>query len=305
VSAHPEYGLADKFAELTRHWADLGANAELVLGRSALGVGISHLEPGSADPEYDFVKWCSWTYLHYFEFGRITVRFLERRAETYTVQIDLPGHRDTVRRLRTFLLHTLDPTSRSDRAVLSQCESWFSSVCGRSRPRDSSEWRLATEHLAREACTYVEKLVDVVRCIQRDRDHRNSVVEQWASQLAADHKPTEFDALIYEVARDIGHDHLNAGVIRQRHIDRWRRRLEAEHPGYDFSEIMRPLIEDALLRDLLEADFPITGLDVMDELGVPRGTEVGRLLSRARQIWVRGMTKSELLDALRREMRAT
>ena len=96
---------------------------------------------------------------------------------------------------------------------------------------------------------------------------------------------------------------MNAGVIRQRHIDRWRRRLEAaEHPGYDFNEVMRPLIEDVLLRDIFEADFPITGLDVMDELGVPRGREVGRLLARARQIWSHGMTRSELLDSLRREI---
>jgi hypothetical protein len=128
---------------------------------------------------------------------------------------------------------------------------------------------------------------------------------QWRAQLAADHKPTEFDAFIHEIARDLGHEHLNAGVIRQRHIHRWQRRLEAEHPGYDFYAVMRPLIESALLHEILEGDFPITGIDVMEHLGVPRGREVGRLLARARQMWSREMSKEQLLEALRREVDVT
>jgi hypothetical protein len=302
VNSRPGYVLAKQLGDFTRGWAELEACAERVLGQPALVEGVSQLQPGSVDPEYDFLKWCSWTYLHYYELARVTARFLERRADTYSITIDLSGHRELVRKLRTFLLHTLDVSSRSDRAVVQECETWFSAVCGRVRPQDLPDWIGASETLARDAVEYVENLVEVVRRIDADADHRDAVIAQWASQLAADHKPTEFDALIYEVARDIGHEHVNAGVVRQRNIDRWRRRLEAEHPGYDFGEVMRPLVEDALLRDVFEAEFPITGLDIIDELEVPRGRGVGRLLARAREIWSRGMTRSELLDALRSEI---
>jgi hypothetical protein len=62
--------------------------------------------------------------------------------------------------------------------------------------------------------------------------------------------------------------------------------------------VLRPYVEKALLEDILSV-LPITGLDVMETFGVPRGPEVGSLLQHAKKIWSPGMSRADLLGSLK------
>ena len=95
---------------------------------------------------------------------------------------------------------------------------------------------------------------------------------------------------------------MDVVAFRNRHLAAWRKRLEQLHDGFDFEYEVRRLVEDALLSEWPRL-LPITGTDVIKELGIPAGRDVGRALEIARGFFQGGtFDYADLLEKVRQEM---
>ena len=110
------------------------------------------------------------------------------------------------------------------------------------------------------------------------------VVEQWLFQVRRYHSPREFEKLVAITAKDMGQDFLNTARICDRYYDKWSKEFRLRTGDYDFEFEARKLIEHTLLTDA-ELPLPITGQDIIRQLGIPLGPGVGRLLKKARLLY--------------------
>jgi hypothetical protein len=137
-----------------------------------------------------------------------------------------------------------------------------------------------------------------IRAIETD-DSRESILLQWKLRRTRYHPPHEFDALIAIVARDMGRDALDIVKFRRKFYDGWKKNLDLLQGAYDFSVEARKLVEHALLTDTTPI-LPITGLDVIQELGLRPGPLVGEMLKKARDMYIaQPCSKEELITKLK------
>jgi hypothetical protein len=263
---------------------------------------ISLEMPKFDPPEFGFFRVVSWLYVLYHEAGKIGVTFLSDRLHTYGFDADghRSAHRRLVQQLRTFLQHNLDPREHHDKAVQDHCEAWLEVYCGTRVPGAHEQWQQCLLRLLEEALDFLNALLQTVRSIEQD-DSREEICRAWQLRIERYHPPHAFDELIAIVAADMGRDHLDPKRLRRQFYDKWTQELTLLTVGYEFAIEVRKLIEHALLTATTPV-LPITGHDIMQELGIPPGPEVGRLLQRARQLYDASPCSREmLLDQLRQE----
>jgi hypothetical protein len=263
---------------------------------------ISLEMPKFDPPEFGFFRSVSWLYVLYHEVGKIGVAFLEDRMPAYGLDPDgrLSAHSRLVQRLRTFLQHNLDPREHHDKAVQDHCEVWLEVHCGTRVPGAHEQWQKCLLGLLEEAFDFLDALLQTVRSIEQD-ESREEICRAWRLRIERYHPPHAFDELIAIVAADMGRDHLDPVRLRRQFYDKWTQDLRLLTVGYDFAIEARKLIEHALLTVTTRV-LPITGHDIIQELGVPSGPDVGRLLERARQLYdANPCSREMLLDQLRRE----
>jgi hypothetical protein len=151
-----------------------------------------------------------------------------------------------------------------------------------------------------EAFDFLEALLKVVRSIEQD-ESREEICRTWQFRIERYHPPHAFDALIAVVAADMGRNHLDPERLRRQFYNKWVQDLRLLTGSYEFAIEARKLIEHALLTVTTRV-LPITGYDIMQELGVPSGPDVGRLLERAPQLYnANPCSRDMLLDQLRQE----
>ena len=96
----------------------------------------------------------------------------------------------------------------------------------------------------------------------------------------------------------MGQDFLDPARICDRYYDKWSKELRLRTGEYDFEFEARKLIEHTLLTDA-ELPLPITGQDIIRQLGIPPGPGVGRLLKKARILYNETPgSKAELIERL-------
>ena len=260
-------------------------------------------QPGvGGNPELAFMQVTSWLYVHYFEAGRPGLGFLRRQAEGF-----LPGpfeewrHTAIVNNLRTSLQHNLELSTHSDIEIERLCGEWFRMTCQHVRPGTDDEWRLCTSQILVEAADLIEVLLSTVRDIE-DSQFRDTILTQWSRALDRHHDPGEFDTIIEIVCADLGHGELDVVAFRNRHLAAWRKRIEQLDDGFDFRFEARRLVEDALLSEWPRL-LPITGTDIIRELAIPAGRDVGRALEMARSFYHAGtFNREDLLHKVREKM---
>jgi hypothetical protein len=234
--------------------------------------------------------------------GKIGVAFLTDRLPTYGLDPDgrLRDHRRLVDQLRTFLQHNLDPREHHDRDVQDHCEAWLEAHCGTRVPGAHEQWQRCLLRLLEEALDFLEALLQTVRSIEQD-ESREEICRAWQFRIERYHPPHAFDELIAIVAADMGRDHLDPVRLRRQFYDKWTQELTLLIVEYEFAIEARKLIEHALLTAITSV-LPITGHDIMQELGIPSGPDVGRILARARQLYdANPCSREMLLDQLRQE----
>ena len=286
---------------------EIGACKEELDSRCASLLGIRRTafqemnlrSPRFSPPELAFYQVVTWLYGFYYEAGRVSLQFLLQLLPTYALECGGKhrGHYREVQRLRTFLQHNLNLDSRHDLETQRICEDWFSESCGSVMPGSGCEWNRCVARILIESGEFLEAVVNCVRAVEKD-ESSSGIVAQWSSRLNRYHPIHEFEALVTIVINDMGQGSLDAHRITVRHYDKWSKDLQLRSDDYVFEHEARRLIEQTLLNED-ELPLPITGDDVMRELGVLPGVEVRRLLARAKAMYIASPSnKEQLLERL-------
>lgn len=233
--------------------------------------------------ELAFIRAESWLYVHYFEVGRVSVRFLVRRNATGAARGLGHEHLDLVHALRTWSQHSIDPTSKHDAAIAEVCESWFERMCGTRLPRTNEHWMTLVHALLDDAYVFLTLLLDLLAAIEGD-DDRDVICRQWEDRLKRDWPAHRHHELIAIAATDLGRGALDPVAFYDRHGHVIREGLRLLSEDCNFEEEARKLIERAMLTETA-AVLPITGRDVMDVFDISPGPQVGHLLERARRMY--------------------
>lgn len=287
------------FEEVFRRYQGINSLARSLLGRTAFDE-LNVLLPDPTSPEPGFLRGVSWLYCLYFEAGRVSLTFLRRLGEAYSL-VDRDAadrHVEAVRCLRTELHHNLG-FADSDLAARTAAEGWRRRACGTAMPQTPEQWRACYNRLVDDANAFLGSMDTVVRRIESDGDQARQHVDEWLRRLSRNWPGATFDPLIDDAKYRLSREALNTVAFRSRHVDKWKKQLELLEDGFDFDFEATRQIE----RTLLDEDsvvLPITGRDVIDTLGVKPGPEVGALLEEARRHFeVHRCNKEDLLTHLR------
>lgn len=285
--------LRDEINDISSRFENIGP----VFG--SVSLALPRLEPA----ELGFIRVVSWLYVHYFESGKLGTEFLTELIRRFAAEKaeSSQKHRSLVQRLRTYCQHNLDPSQDHSKDISRACESWFSSHCGTPVPRADEHWEKILRVISSDASMYLGCLRDILRIIESDPEAAQ-ITSQWQLRIRRFHAPHEFDALISEVAADLGKEGLDPVKLRKRYYDKWRKEFEVKTDDCNFDLEARKLIEHVLLSEQ-QSVLPITGLDVMNALNIPPGPRVKEILLEARHIYdTSPCIKEELLERLSEQL---
>jgi hypothetical protein len=261
---------------------------------------ISQRMPRFVPAELGFLRLVSWLYVLLWEAGKVSVPFVVKRFEAYSLDADskIRTHLTNVQGLRTYTQHNLNNEEPHDKRTMSDCHAWFSLHCGTAIPVSEDEWSRCLTALLEESLEFLEVLLRVLRFIEQD-ESRDVICKEWKFRRERYHPPHQFEALVATVASDMGHEYIDPERLVRRNYDKWTQSLRAFSSEYDFKVEARKLIENAILADLPNL-MPITGDDVIREFNLTPGKLVGRLLGEARDLFLRApCARAELIDRLR------
>ena len=270
------------FEDILRSYQSTNALARSIIGRPAFDeLHVLLPDPGKAEPA--FIRATSWLYCLYFEAGRVSITFLRRLGEAFSlVNREASDHHiEVVRCLRTELHHNLG-FADSDQAARTEAESWRRKSCGTAMPRTDPQWLACYQSIVDNARIFLGGLDEVVRRVEADGSDSQQHIDDWLRRLKRDRPAADFDPLINDAKYRLSREALNTVAFRNKHVALWRKQLDLLDDGFDFSFEALRLIE----KELLHEDgviLPITGKDIVDGLGVPPGPQVGRLLEEARR----------------------
>ena len=256
--------------------------------------------PRFSPPELGFYQAVTWLYAFYYESGRVSLRFLMDRLHTYRFDQDGNNHRhyEVLGRLRTYLQHNLNLDSTRDVETQQICEEWFARACGSAIPGNDNEWNDCLTRILEDSVAFLAATIDCIRAMERDESSK-LFVEQWTVRLHRYHPKHEFENLVSIVMHDVGQDSLDPIRLTERYYDKWSQNLRFRTEDYIFIEDARRLIEQTIINEA-ELPPPTSGTDIMRELGIPPGPEVGRLLRKAKALYdANPCTSEELIDRLR------
>lgn len=162
---------SSRLVDLVRLRDQINALAQALLpSRSPVFGSVSLPIPAvTATPELAFIRAAIWLYAHYFEAGRVGVRFLVRRIGGTG-----PGygdeHVDVVHALRTWSQHNIDPTSKHNVRILETCSWWFERGCGTRLPRTKEHWTRLLDMLLAEAQAFFVRLLEILGNLEHEEN---------------------------------------------------------------------------------------------------------------------------------------
>ncbi|SRR5579885_209322 len=256
--------------------------------------------PEPVPAELAFIRMVSWLFVLYFETARISVRFLLAKFPTYGIDSDgrLATHFRAVRCLRTLFQHHLELTNPDDIETREVCYRWYADHCGTAVPDSDGHWRKCLAALILQAVEFVRSLAAAGRSIEQD-ESREGICSQWRSRLERYRTPLECERLVSAIASDMGREHLDPTMLTKRHHQKWMQQVELWSPDVDMEDALRSLIEATILSETIPA-LPINGHDIMNELDITPGKQVGHLLELARKLYEENPCgREQLLTRLR------
>jgi hypothetical protein len=234
-------------------------------------------------PELTFIRTGSWLYVHYFEVGRVSVRFLARRNPAAKGQEHGHEHLGLVHAIRTWSQHSIDPASPHDVGIAETCETWFKRACGTRLPRTDEHWRTLVYVLLADAQSFLRLLLDMLSAIEGDGD-RDVICQQWEERLKRDWPANRYHDIIQMAAVDLGRVALDPVAFYNRHGHVIREGLQLLSENCDFESEARKLVERSILTESGTV-LPITGRDIMIAFNISPGPQVGHLLERASYLY--------------------
>jgi len=217
--------------------------------------------PADLSDELAFYRLVNWTYVALNEAAKIPIAFLvalpplKENAELRT----------EVGRMRTFVAHNLDVTSKSDLKTRSFAHSWFRSACGTGSPLEAQQFAKCSEYL----CTKVERVLRgaIEACdALDDPNHGPTLVKDLQGRVDLNWEAYRYDLIAADVAATLGNPALDLVEIRRRNLDSWRKTLTAAEEGRR-EEAVRLRIEATLVSEIADT-LPITAVEISKALAI-------------------------------------
>ena len=203
--------------------------------------------------------------------------------------------------LRTHAAHNLDATSESDKRTEFACAKWYRRVCRTAPPMQDEAWNQCTTTLLSGADLLLEKICEFLKRLKSLPDS-GLLVEEIHRAIMGQISPYAFDGIVATVATNLGRSRVDLQKFRARYQNLWIDALGMLKEGYHFEHEARRLVEESFLATPERS--PVSGLEIINELGVPQGEEVGKLLNIAQQFFESGVReKTEIIDRLREQIR--
>ena len=207
---------------------------------------------------------------------------------------------EELKALRTYAAHNLDASSESDKKTEFICLQWYKRVCRVTPPMCDNLWNKCTLALVSGADGLLQKIHDFLHRLTLMSD-RDFLVEEIRRAAVGQITPYAFDSIVASVATDLGRSGINLEKFRACHQKRWIESLGMLREGYDFQDEARRLVEESFLASPEKS--PVTGTDIITQLGVPQGDGVGKLLKVAQRLFESGIReKSQILERLREHL---
>lgn len=287
------------FSSLSAKESELRHALQVYVGPNALKeISLSH--PASNNDEASFLRLTSWCYVLLFEVGRVSVPFLLQLPDTRgNANRSLLMVRENVRALRTFCFHNLAFTEHN-RQLSRKARDWHREKCGTDSPKSKREWRNCFESLCSEVSEVLAHCYGVVDYVLASPIDGHGAIADLKMRLDRNWPAHTFDKLVGDVLVQLGLENgLKINAFRERHLSRWRQYLECLPEGEDLESKMIRVIERDVLSHF-DGVLPISGTDIMTELGIPQGPLVKSALLKAREHMLEGTkNKEELLNLLR------
>lgn len=245
---------------------------------------VGAVRPSIGNPELTFLKVTFWLYIHYWESGKVSLGFLERQYPQLVGKSSLiiGEHRTDVQRLRTYFAHNLTSGSPTDRATFSHVLIWFEKACKKMFPEEEDDWNACLDSVCMNAACYFGELLNCVNAV-KNSEARDEIVVEWAGRLDRHLDLYQMEEIVSVVVNDIGRQGLDPARLSRRHYDLWSKDLRHCSDDAEIKVEARRLIEATLLAG--PTVLPIDGSDLLRELCLSPGPEVGRMLSKARKIY--------------------
>ncbi len=254
--------------------------------------------------EAGFLRAVSWLYALYQEAGGVNLKFVIEKLHVFGLDESAPNHNhvNTIHALRTSLQHSLDLSVSRNTQLRRSSDEWILRAIGSRDLNNDTDWLRCLNAIEEEAHDFLGAIHECTQMLITD-EYSEILIREWRLRLERYHEPHEFDRVISVTANDLGLEHLDPVRMRKQYVDKWTKQLDSLSAGYDFDMEVRRLVEQSLLAD---QPIPITGSDIMTELGIPPGRQIRELLSKATQIYYQNpCPKDELLAILRREVSPT
>lgn len=250
--------------------------------------------------ELGFIRMVSWLYVHYYEVGKISVKFLIEKSQYFKLSNldESTKHFKRTNNFRTYLQHNLDLKKERNLLIQTECEDWLKNKCDTCIPESEEDWKKCLDSMMNDAVIFFNMIKNCLQQIERDNNW-NQISEEWVIRQNRCYPPHIFDEMINEVATDIGREYIDAVKTRIKFYSSWTKELENKIGKFDLKKEARKLIEHALITEMTPV-LPITGRDLMDKFGLEPGTEIGRLLTEANKSYQSSpCTGEELLERIK------
>ena len=185
-------------AELSAAVEDMQTSLQSLLGQVSLPV-ITIRPPTNDYNEASFLRLVAWSYVLFFEVGRITIPFLLRLPSSASPSQEGFTHdgRELVHDLRTWCFHNLDLNNPRDRAIQQRVYYWFEETCS-ALPRDDADWQECCHNLCTEIGTIVTHCQDVIGTVMSSPDDGKEIIEDLQRRCDRAWSAYQFDQIVGE-----------------------------------------------------------------------------------------------------------
>ncbi len=263
--------------------------------------------PPASNGEVGFLRLTTWTYSLLHEAGRTSFSILLNFPPNSGFEAEQAQHKKTralVNQLRTWLYHNLGFESEREMSLRQEVSKWFLQTCSAIAPTTDNHWEACFLKLCEDVNSLVNYCQTILSGVMNSAEDREQVVEAWRRKLQRDWPAYQFDKLVSDSAARFG-EQINSRALRERNLSEWKAYLEAVPDGEDPFPYMERLIDAAVLNHLKKS-IPLSGKDLIGELGIPPGPRVREgliLVQQGVDENVRG--RQELLNYVKTRMEGT
>lgn len=222
--------------------------------------------PNDFTNEIAFYRLVNWSYIVLNEAAKLPLSFLMALPPLQTNN----ELRTTVSRMRTFVAHNLDVTSKHDVSTRAFAHGWFRSACGVGTPISDAQFARCSSVLGQHIDSALRGAIEACDALDHP-DEGPILVSDLKDRIDRHWEAHRFDVYVEEVATALGNPHIDLIEFRRKHLDSWRKTVATADEN-NRESALRLKVEASFL-SAVEDTLPISIADLTKRLAL-EGPEV-------------------------------